>query len=266
MREIKDTDIIDAFVAYLERNGHPGLKVNQRPDTKNRNSPDIDAIAGSFAIEHTRIDTLLNQSRNNDWFGQVIDGLEQALSWQLSIYLRVGLDYNAITTGQDWPGIKHALRTWILNESQLLKDGHHVLNNIPGIPFTLHVDKAATNPPGRLSFSRFDPNDNTLPCRIKKLFNRKANKLARYQGCGTTTVLLIESYDSALMNESKMVTKIRDAYPNGLPSGVDKFWYAPNTSIPAPIKFRDITANLLSVNYPTKKSWLEEIEDEFKER
>lgn len=261
MREIKDTDIIDAFVAYLERNGHPGLKVNQRPDTKNRNSPDIDAIAGSFAIEHTRIDTLLNQSRNNDWFGQVIDGLEQALSWQLSFNLRVGLNYNVINTGQDWSGIKQTLKTWILNESQLLKDGHHVLNNIPGIPFTLHVDREATNPPGRLSFSRFDPNDSTLPCRIKKLFDRKAKKLAKYQGCGKTAILLIESYDWALMNEQKMVAAIRNAYRDGLPAGVKKFWYAPNTSIDAPIRFKDITADLLTKDYLTKKSLWEEIEN-----
>ena len=65
------------------------------------------------------------------------------------------------------------------------------------------------------------------------------------------------------MNESKMVTAIRDAYPNGLPSGADKFWYAPHTSIDAPIRFKDITADLLAEDYPAKNSLWEEIEDEF---
>ena len=261
MREMKDNDVIEAFVAYLERNGHPGLKVNERPDTKNRISPDIDAIAGPFAIEHTRIDTLPNQSRNNDWFMQVIDGLEAALSWQLPFYLRITLEYNAITTGQDWTATRGALRSWILEESPSLDDGHHIRNNIPGIPFTIHVEKKAIDSQGRLSFIRFDQSDNTLPFRIKELFDRKAKKLAKYQGCGKTTILLIESYDIALMNESKMVTVIRDAYPNGLPSGVDTFWYAPNTSIVAPIKFKDITADLLAEDYPTKKSLWDEIEN-----
>jgi len=264
---MEDSDVIYEFVAYLEKNGHPGLMVDRRPEIENRASADIDAIAGPFAIEHTSIDTLPNQRRNNDWFMNVIGDLEHELNpLPFKLNLFVSIEYDTIIKGQDWSAIKQAFRHWIFNESPLLKDGHYVCNDFPGIPFTLHVDKAATNSPGRLSFSRFDPNDNTLPCRIKKLFDRKANKLARYQGCGTTTVLLIESYDFALMNESKMVIAIREAYPNGLPSGVDKFWYAPNTSIPAPIKFRDITANILAANYPTKKSWLEEIEDEFKER
>ena len=267
MRHMKDSEVIDEFVAYLVKNGHPGLKIERRPEVENRESADIDAIAGPFAIEHTSIDTLPNQRRNSARLMKVLGDLEQELNpLPFKFNLFVSIEYDAITKGQDWSAIKQALRRWTLNESPLLKDGHHVCNNIPGIPFTLHVDKAATNPPGRLSSSRFDPNDRTLPCRIKKLFDRKAKKLAKYQGCGKTAILLIESYDWALMNEPKMVAAIRDAYRNGLPSGVDKFWYAPNTSIVAPIKFKDITANLLAVDYPTKKSVWEEIENESKKR
>lgn len=244
MRDMKDSDVVDAFVAYLDRNGHPGLKVEQRPDTKNRDSPDIDAIAGSFAIEHTRIDTLPNQSRNNDWFMQVIEGLEEALSWQLSFYLGVTLEYNAITTGQSWMAIKQTLRSWIVEESHHLEDGQHVLNNIPDIPFTLHVNKA-TDFPGRLFFSRFPPNDSTLSDRIRKQLNGKAKKLAKYQGCGKTTILLVESYDVVHMYKWKMRTEIRKAYPSGLPPGVDRIWYA-DTSIEGPITFADFTPDLLA--------------------
>ena len=267
MREMKDSEVIDEFVAYLVKNGHPGLKIERRPEVENRESADIDAIAGPFAIEHTSIDTLPNQRRNSARFMKVLGDLEQELNpLPFKFNLVVSIEYNAITTGQDWSGIKQALRSWILEESPLLKDGHHVLNNIPGIPFSIHVNKEATEFPRRISFSRFDLDDCTLPCRIKELFDRKAKKLAKYQACGKTTVLLIESYDAALMHESKLVTAIRDAYPNGLPSGADKFWYAPNTSIVAPIKFKDITTDLLSASYPTKKSWLDDLENEFKKR
>lgn len=265
MRLLDDIHVVKEFVAYLAVNGHPGLKIDSRPECANDN--DIDAIAGPFAIEHTSIDTLPNQRRNNARFMKVLGDLEQELNpLPLKFNLFVSIEYDAITKGQDWSAIKQALRRWILEESPCLKDGPHVLNNNPGIPFSIHVNKEATDSPGRLSFSRFDPNDNTLPCRIKKLFDRKAKKLAKYQGCGKTTILLIESYDSALMYESKLVTAIRDAYPNGLPSGVDTFWYAPNTSIVAPIKFKDITADLLAEDYPTKISLWEEIEKESKKR
>ena len=261
---MKDSDVIDAFVAYLERNGHPDLKVDERPDTTNRDSPDIDAIAGPFAIEHTRIDTLPNQSRNDDWLMKVISDLEQNLN-PLQFNLVVSFEYNAIVKGQNWTAIKKALKRWIIQDAPRLIDSRHVINNILGIPFKLDVHKEPCSP-GRLSFRRNKPKDSTLPSRIKGLFDRKAEKLTKYQGCGKTTLLLIESYDAALMNESKMVTAIRDAYPNGIPSSVDKFWYAPNTSIVAPIKFKDITANLLAVDYPTKKSLWEEIENESKKR
>ena len=244
MRDMKDSDVIDEFVGHLEKNGYPNLKVDRRPDSQNRESPDIDAISGPFAIEHTRIDSLPNQSRNNDWFMKVIDGLEQELSCQLSFFLGVALEYNAITTGQNWMEIKQTLSTWIIEDSPHLDDGHHVLDDIPGIPFTLYVDKEM-DLPGGLYFSRRTPNDVSLSDRIRKQLDRKAQKLAKYQGFGKTTILLVESYDVALMNKWKMRAEIRKAYPNGLPSGVDKIGYA-DTSIEGRITFTNFTPNLLA--------------------
>ena len=114
---LKDSCVIDLFVAHLRKNGHPNLRVNRRPDKQNRVSPDIDAIAGPFAIEHTRIDTLPDQSRNNDWFDKVTGGLDKDPAIQLPFRLSIILEYNAITTNQDWKTIKQALRKWIINES-----------------------------------------------------------------------------------------------------------------------------------------------------
>ena len=47
---MNDRYVINAFVTYLRENGHPGLQVNRWPDNENRDSADIDAIAGAFAI------------------------------------------------------------------------------------------------------------------------------------------------------------------------------------------------------------------------
>ncbi len=263
VRHLKDTDVIDEFVAYLEKNGHPGLKVERRPEVENRESADIDAIAGPFAIEHTSIDTLPNQRGNNARFMKVLGDLEQELNpLPFKFNLFISIEYDAITKGQDWSAIKKALKGWITQDAPRIKDGFHFIDSIPGIPFKLNVYKEPCSP-GRLYSKRNIPGDCTLPSRIKELFEKKAEKLSYYQGCGKTTILLIESYDAALMNEPKMVTAIRDAYPNGLPSGADKFWYAPNTSIDAPIRFKDITADLLAEDYPAKNSLWEEIEDEF---
>ena len=107
---MKDSDVIDEFVAHLRKNSHPNLKVDQRPDNANRNSPDIDAIAGPFAIEHTSIDALPDQRLNNNRFMQVIGNLEQEFSGQLPFHLYITLKYDAITTNQDWKAIHQALK------------------------------------------------------------------------------------------------------------------------------------------------------------
>ena len=244
MRNLKDSYVIDRFVAYLRKNGYPNIKVDRRPDKENRDSSDIDAIAGPFAIEHTSIDTLPDQRLNNNRFMQVIGNLEQEFSGQLPFHLYITLKYDAITTNQDWKAIHQALKVWIIEHAPHLEEGHHVLDNVPGVPFKLHVDKKIDFPPG-LFFARFPLEDSTLADRIKEQGNRKAKKLAKYQNLGKTTVLLIESYDFALMNPNIMLQGICNAYPNGLPSGVDKIWYV-DTSIPDYIRFTDFTSDLLT--------------------
>ncbi len=242
MKYMKDSDVIDEFVAHLRKNGHPNLKVDQRLDNKNRTSTDIDAIAGPFAIEHTSIDTLPNQRFNNNRFMQVIDGLEQELPNQLSFSLQITFEYDAVTTQQNWKAIRQALKSWIIKDAPCLAEGQHVIGSIPGIPFELHVNKEISSPPS-VRFGRFAPSDNTLAGRIKTQCDRKAKKLAKYQGTEKTTILLIESYDIALMHPSIMLKGIHGAYPNGLPPGVDKIWYA-DTSIPDYIRFTDFTSDL----------------------
>ena len=119
---------------------------------KNRNSPDIDAIAGPFAIEHTSIDTLPNQRRNADWFSKVTEGLEEEFSDRLSFRLSITFDYAAIT--KDYVAIEkrdlgeiHGTFKNLISEAKLsLADGCHVLNDVPNIPFLFHVVKVSELP------------------------------------------------------------------------------------------------------------------------
>ncbi len=208
------------------------------PDEENRNSPDIDAIAGPFAIEHTSIDTLPKQRRDEDWFMRVVGGLEKELPCTPRFRLRITLDYKAIIQGQDWTVIRAGIKTWLTNEVPLLTDGHHILDGIRGVPFKLHVIKKSDRPAG-IFFDRSEPGDDTLPARIREQFDRKAKKLAKYHD--KTKILLIESDDIALMSEIKMFSAIREAYPVSFPSGIDQIWYA-DTSIPSEIGLSECLA------------------------
>ena len=244
-------DVINAFVTYLRQTGFPDLKVDSWPDKENRRTLEIDAIAGCFAIEHTSIDTLPNQRRDSDWFMQAVGRVEKELTTLLPFRLNIIIEYDAVIKGQDWAAIRRNLKAWIINESPRLVDGRRVLENVHGIPFRLRVSKASDRRPG-IFFARFDPKDDTLPARIRKQFDRKAKKLAKYHSPDKTTVLLIENDDIALMNEGRMLDSIQIAYPSGLPNDVDKIWYA-NTSIPKDIEFMDFTPEIVQGDNPTSQ-------------
>lgn len=236
-----DKYTVDKFVDHLRDNGHPGLKINSYPDAHNRTTPDIDAIAGPFVIEHTSIDTIQSQREKDDWFTKVTNGLEKELAGQISYCLKVRLEYSAVTKGQDWNLIRDSLKRWIINNTPSLKWGSQKLVGVPGIPFSLHVDKDINSPPG-LFFMRSEPLNSTLPQRIKNQCAGKAMKLAKYKGCGKTTVLLIESVDIALMSEPKMLDAIRKAFSNNLPLGVDRIWYA--AKFDSGFAFKDFTQKI----------------------
>jgi hypothetical protein len=235
---MKDHEVVEAFVAHLAANGYTGLSVDKWPERENRKSPDIEAIAGPFAIEHTSIDTLPNQRGKSDWFMRAVGGVEKELP--IPPYrLNIVLDYDAVTTGQNWAGIRNALKVWVIEDCPKLPNGHHTLETLPGIPFRLRITKQSDRP-ARIIFSRISPEDESLPDRIRQQLGSKIEKLAPYQKSGLITVLLIESDDIALMNEAKMLDAIRSTYPQGLPPDIDRIWYL-DTSIPTEMEFRDFT-------------------------
>jgi hypothetical protein len=106
-----------------------------------------------------------------------------------------------------------------------------------------HCDGAVVKASGRapgVFFSRGFPEDDTLADRVRAIFDRKATKLAKHHSSSTTTILLVENDDIALMNKGKLAQAIREAYPAGLPAGVDQVWYA-DTAIPRELEFCDLT-------------------------
>ena len=76
--------------------------------------------------------------------------------------------------------------------------------------------------------------------------SRKASKLKPYKAEGFRTILLLESDDIALMDESIMLDGIRRAFSQKLPDGVDEIWYA-DTSIPEDIQFHDLSNSIRAI-------------------
>ena len=241
---MRDREVVKAFVSFLKDHGHPCLRVDRWPEDDNRQSREIDAIAGRFAIEHTSIDSVANQRRDDDWYSRVVGGLDREITSSVDSGFVVTLRYDAVRKGQDWAGIRADLRSWISTNASGLSYGTHDIElptNPPlDPPIRLRITKTKNGPVG---FARFAPCDQTLPARIKKLLDEKAAKLATYHMSGVTTVLLVENGDIALMNDWKMLEAMRSAYPDGMPHGVDQIWYA-DTSISNEPRFVDFTPRI----------------------
>jgi hypothetical protein len=235
-----------AFVSFLsKKHGIAGLKVDCWPEDKNRSSKDIDAIAGPFAIEHTSIDTVEKQREASDHFNRVVGGIREELVGEVPFRLKIIVEWSAVRVRQVWSAIRGAMKDWILTEAPSLPDGCHVIDDgtIPGVPFGLMVRKASDRPPD-IIFGRTEPHDDALSARIRKQFDKKAGKLAKYAS-QKTTILLLESSDMALMNEEIMLDAIKAAYSDALPAGVDQVWYADTSSGPgAEVMFKDFTRDV----------------------
>ena len=242
-----ERETITRFVQFLgHRQGSSTLVVERWPDKENRTEPEIDAVAGRFAIEHTSIDSVVNQRRLNDWHLRVVAGLDRLIEERVGCGFTVTLEFGAISKGMDWRRIRDALKKWIMDQAQLLEDGNHeaILPTSESAEFPI-VMRIWKGPEPRIAgFSRFAPENDTLPAHIRTLLDRKAKKLRKYQRPPATTVLLIENDDIALMNEVNMLEAIQRAYPDGLPQGVDELWFA-DTSRPDHAEFHDFTRRIV---------------------
>ena len=129
------------------------------------------------------------------------------------------------------------------------------MNDVPSIPFTVHVEKSSECPFG-LFFWRFSPQDFSpklpwsqakrrppVPDNFRAQLEDKVGKLAPYKICAKTTVLLIESGDIAFMNPQIMLSWIKEEFPNNLPDGVDQMWYAARYN-DSDFGFKDFTSDI----------------------
>ena len=170
-----ERDVIDAFISHLgHQKGYPNLTVDRWPEDENRQSPEIDAIAGPFAIEHTSIDSVADQRQANDWFSRVVGGLDRVIADCVDCGFTITLEYDAITKGMDWHCIRADLEKWILgNASRLSHGSHRVIlpTSMPvDPPILMLVWKGQSR---RIGFERIAPCDNTLTTRTNVCWTGK---------------------------------------------------------------------------------------------
>ena len=249
---MQECAVINEFVERQKQlRGFQNLKVDRWPDKENRQSPDIDAIAGPLAIEHTSIDSIANQRRDDDWFSHFAN--DSVINECIDCGFTITLDYqatmdtieNAIRKGGGLDRLRGDLERWISANAPSLSHGTHEIE----LPTSAPVDPPIVmsiwkgQQPRIRGFCRAADHDNTLPTRVKRILDKKAEKLKESQG-GATTILLVENSDIAFMNAPTMFHAFQEAYPDGPPHGVDEVWFA-DTSMPPEVDFWELTAGNL---------------------
>lgn len=225
--------IIEAFVGYLANTLYPDLKITDWPDKRNSTTPDIDAIAknqvGCIAIEHTSIDAFPDQRLHDSRFMKAIGCLEDELTRMVNYRLRVIIPFGTVQTGISWEGVRDRFRRWILDDVPQLPFDKVTTVSIEGIPFPLTVHKSISDSPG-LFLSRSDIENEDFSERLKSEINGKAKKLEKYRDSCRLLILLIENDDLANMNTGIMIKAVEASYPQCLPHGLDRIWYADSSS------------------------------------
>jgi hypothetical protein len=128
---------------------------------------------------------------------------------------------------------------WILDEVPQLPFDKLTTVSIEGIPFPLTVHKSISDLPG-LFLIRSDVENSDFSERLKSQVDVKAQKLAKYRNSCNPLIVLIENDDLANMNRGKVIEAVEASYPQSLPHGIDRIWYADSSSS-GPVQFWNVT-------------------------
>lgn len=196
--------------------------VDRWPDREDRAKPEIDAVAGPYAIEHTCVESFPGQNQDTSYF-EALAAIEQEVAIDHGLFVVVPV--GGFTRGTDWNAIVDEIRHWVADRSGALPIGHHCVS-IDGVPFAIKAWRRDDSWSPGLVLAREDPGDDGFVDMLRAQAARKIAKLAPYKKAGKTTVLLLETRCVALMSVQKMNTGLTEAFEHGLPDGVDQVWFA----------------------------------------
>jgi hypothetical protein len=227
MKKARERKVIEQFLSFLRMNGYPDLVLDDCPDEHNRNSRDIDAIAGNFAIEHTTVDGLPGQRGHDDRFLRLVEGLRVELKPGLLCHANVTICYDDLreVTANSMTAIRVVLLAWLRSILPMLGDGPHWFPRTPELPFAILIRKWTDREPG-VYFMRDFPRDHSRGWQLPEQLARKAAKLRTYKTktAGYITLLLIELNGSALMGSYDFLELFYDAHGALDLDGVDEVW------------------------------------------
>jgi hypothetical protein len=197
----QEDQAIEMVLAAIKRVSGAAYRVTRRPDQGNRERSDVDAYAEAegasvLAIEHTRLETLAGQARDDAWFERGLGPLEGV---PLGCPLRLNPPHQNVVPGQDWADIRARIAHWAIERADELPEGLSE-HQVPGVPFDLTVEKPPIGEPG-IHLGRMEPvgdRDAQLLATMHVALDHKRDALERYRRERASAVLVLESEDVVL--------------------------------------------------------------------
>ncbi len=208
--------VIKKTLEFLSRTINLSCEITEFPDEIKRNSPACDALAimgtKNVAVEHTSIDSIPLQRRDDARFKKLLGPLEDELAGKLPVpgYYRLVIEMNAIPTGINWDNVRQRIWEWCQKVAPTLEIGgpfttpRHFIRETPrGAPFEVTLYRWPKRD-GQFKVTRFAPEDleNQRTEVIYRALASRGTKVARYRNGEFRTILILESEDIALANDS----------------------------------------------------------------
>ena len=206
----------DAAVRVLEQRTDATRADIRRPE-KDRVGPPADLRlqlgTQEYAIEHTQIEAFKRQIATGVSLMQLIDPVKQALCGELPgppIYEMIfPIDPSLDVTETGLEQLQKNLIKWVCKNAQLLHGQDSITAKPPGFPYEITLQCIALSPssgrkPGMLGAKRRAPDDIEVlrSKRLKQALRKKCPKLQDCKEEGARTVLVLESDDIALTEDS----------------------------------------------------------------
>lgn len=187
------------------------------PDTLERQKPAVDYSfrCGNqeYVLEHTLIESLPDQMRDDRQFMDLLGPLESELNGKLPPpgHYKLTVHFGAVKGAKNKAKIQDLIKSWVLQKAGCLDVGspataprHFVTAKLDGVPFEITLYRWGDLPglEGRFLIQRFAPEDleERRRERIRIALDAKCKKLAAGKKGIKKSILVLESNDIALAN------------------------------------------------------------------
>jgi len=225
--KLHEKKVIKEVLKYISKKINQPYRIISYPDEVIRKSPACDMLVSfgnkKFAIEHTSIDSIPNQRRDNNRFIKLLAPLKNELNGKLPTpghyKLIIDMDVIPALNKSNESKIYQSIKEWCKKIAPTLSMGgaysgkkHFKRGRIPGVPFELTLYKSPRRD-GEFRIGRFSPEQIEEKRKevLKQALCSRGEKVFNYKKEGYHTILVLESNDRALANFNDIGNALNNA-------------------------------------------------------